>query len=434
MPTNNPLRPVPDCCAGPNSRRRFLRNTGLIAGAGMITSITGTSFMQAAFAQTGAATRVGTGGTGNVVVVLSLRGGADGLSLVVPHGDPAYALARPKIAVPTGTLLAKDSMFGLHPKFQKLLPMWTAGSFAAVNAVGLAVPNRSHFAAIEEVEDADPGSPERRGWLNRLVGLDAQESAVEAMLVGSPIVPTALYGEAPVLAVSSLDGMVLPGRKTAVNYQRRVDSLTEAYSDDETSLGRGARGALEMSEVFKDVAGGSDIPENGAVYPNGDMGSSLAQTARIIRADIGAEVITIDAGSWDMHVQLGDLDGGLMVDAVEELATALDAFFTDLGTDGLRVTVVTISEFGRRVQENANSGLDHGWGNVMLLLGAGVIGGQYYGTWPGLAAGTLVDGDLKVTNDYRSVLAEVVDTRFNADVSKVFPGFSPDPIGVMSAA
>jgi len=164
--------PAASCCDFDRSRRNFLRNLGLLAGVGVITSTTGASFMQAAFASTGAAS--------NVLLVLSLRGGADGLSLVVPHGDSAYATARPSLAVPSSTLLAKDDMFGLHPKFAPLLPMWMAGSFAAVNAVGLATPNRSHFAAMEAIEDADAGSVERRGWLNRLVGLDQVESPVHA--------------------------------------------------------------------------------------------------------------------------------------------------------------------------------------------------------------------------------------------------------------
>ena len=428
------VQPVPACCSGKSSRRRFLRNSGLLAGAGVITSTIGTSFMQVARASTGVGTRLGTGGAGNVMLVLSMRGGADGLSMVVPWSDPAYEFARPNLAIPAGTLLAKDSTFGLHPKFAPLLPMWNDGSFTAVNAVGLPVPNRSHFAAIEEIEDADPGSEERRGWLNRLVGLDAQESAVEAMLIGSPIVTTSLYGSSPVLAVSNIDDMVLPGRKSDVAYERRVASLTEAWSDDSTALGRGAYAALEMSEVFSDVAGSPGDPLHGAIYPKGDLGAALADAARLVRADIGAEVITIDAGAWDMHVQVGTLDDGLMTKSIEELALGLAAFFTDLGADASRVTVVTISEFGRRVAENANNGLDHGWGNVMFLLGAGVIGGRYLGDRPGLGTGVLFDGDLPVTNDYRSVLAEVVATRFGADVSKVFPGFQPELIGAMSAA
>ena len=426
MTTTRHPNPAASCCDFDRSRRNFLRNLGLLAGVGVITSTTGASFMQAAFASTGAAS--------NVLLVLSLRGGADGLSLVVPHGDIAYAAARPKLAVPSSTLLARDAMFGLHPKFAPLMPMWSAGSFAAVNAVGLAAPNRSHFAAMEAIEDADAGSVERRGWLNRLVGLDLDESPVEGAQIGSAIVPTSLYGASPVLAMADIDDMSLPGRDSPTGYARRVASLTEAWAEDSTSLGRGARAALDMSDVFADVAGQPSEPLNGAVYPGGDLGKSLGDAARLVRADIGAEVITVDAGAWDMHVGVGGVDAGLLTTAVEELALALNAFFTDLGSLGSRVTVVTISEFGRRVAENANNGLDHGWGNVMLLLGAGVRGGRYHGTWPGLGDGKLVDGDLAVTNDYRSVLAEVVSSRFGADVSKVFPGFRPTPIGAMAAA
>lgn len=423
MTTTHSASATASCCGVDRSRRAFLRSLGLLAGVGVITSVSGTSFMQAALASPGSGA--------NVLLVLSLRGGADGLSLVVPHGDPAYAPARPRLAVPRSALLGQDAMFGLHPKFAPLLPMWTAGTFGAVTAVGLATPNRSHFAAMEQIEDADPGSAERRGWLNRLVGLDQPISAVEAMQVGSPIVPTSLFGVSPVLAVRQVDDMSLPGRDNPDAYARRVASIREAWSDDASSLGRGARAALDMSEVFADIADQPHQPENGAVYPPGDLGASLADVARIVRADIGAEVITVDAGSWDMHVGVGDLEHGLMIDAVEELALALKALFTDLGAAGSRVTVVTVSEFGRRVGENASNGLDHGWGQVMLLLGAGVRGGRYHGTWPGLASGRLVDGDLAVTNDYRSVLAEVVRSRFAVDVSKVFPGFRPKPIGVM---
>ena len=115
------------------------------------------------------------------MVVLSLRGAADGLSLVVPHADPQYYAARPRIAIPADTLLAKDGQFGLHPNLAPLLPLWTSGKLAAVHATGLPAPNRSHFAAMEEVEDADPGSSARVGWLNRLIGLDADAIAAAGL-------------------------------------------------------------------------------------------------------------------------------------------------------------------------------------------------------------------------------------------------------------
>jgi uncharacterized protein (DUF1501 family) len=128
------------------SRRGLLK--GLL-GAGATTAFFGTTFTQTAFAATQPADRV--------LVVLSLRGAADGLSLVVPHGDPAYYTARPRIGIPSAALLAKDGFFGLHPSLAPLLPLWNAGKVAAVHATGLPVANRSHFAAMEQLEDADPG-------------------------------------------------------------------------------------------------------------------------------------------------------------------------------------------------------------------------------------------------------------------------------------
>ena len=134
---------------------------------------------------------------------------------------------------------------------------------------------------------------------------------------------------------------------------------------------------------------------------------------------------------WDMHANLGTLSSGRMNGNASDLATAIAAFFTDLGDRASNVTLVTISEFGRRVAENANAGLDHGWGNVMFVAGAGVKGGRHYGTWPGLQ--NTLDADLTVTTDYRSVLSEIVTKRTGASTSAVFPGFSSSPLGFISA-
>lgn len=411
-----------DCgCRGfQTSRRAFLQGAFTLAGAGVLTSVTGRAFTQVALADTGTAR--------NILVVLSLRGGADGLSLVVPHGDPNYVKARDGLLLPAGRLLAADDMFGLHPNFRPLLPMWEAGEVAAVHAVGLPKPNRSHFAAMEEIEDADPGSELRRGWLNRLIGLNERRSSLEAVQMGSPLVPVSLYGSEPVLAVGDIDDMALAGPEDPDAYERRVKSLQQVWGPAEGVLGRGGRSAIEVSEILTDIP---DLPAGEEAYPVGDLGRALAQTVRLIRAEVGTEVVAVDYGSWDMHAGLGDLDGGLMLGAVDELAQALRAFFADLGGLASRVTVVTVTEFGRRVTPNASRGLDHGYASVMLLAGAGVRGGKYYGQWPGLGPGSLVDGDLAVTRDYRSVLSEVVRSRFDVDVSQVFPDFTPEPIGVM---
>jgi uncharacterized protein (DUF1501 family) len=134
-----------------------------------------------------------------------------------------------------------------------------------------------------------------------------------------------------------------------------------------------------------------------------------------------------------MHVGLGTTEWGDMQRNAGDLASSLAAFMKDLGALTSQVTVVTVSEFGRRVVQNGAGGLDHGFGNCMLLLGGGVRGGDVHGQWPGLGTGNLVDGDLKVTRDYRSVFAEIVKARFpEVSVPAVFPDFVPEPVNAVA--
>jgi uncharacterized protein (DUF1501 family) len=173
-----------------------------------------------------------------------------------------------------------------------------------------------------------------------------------------------------------------------------------------------------------------------ASYPATDLGNALKDVARLVKANVGLRTATIDHGDWDMHEDLGAaVSGKRYYDHLNELAAALAAFAADLGPDGLRkVTLVTISEFGRRAAQNGSGGLDHGYGNAMLLLGGNVKGGKVYGRWPGLAAAQLVDGDLAVTTDYRAVIAEVLRLRCGlSDTSTVFPGVTATTLGLVAA-
>ena len=407
-----------------SSRRTFLKGVGAATGAGVLTSMVGDVFTQATF---------GAGTGGNVLVVLSLRGGSDGLSLVVPHGDAGYSAVRPTIAIPTGSLLVKDTLFGLHPEFAPLQQMWQAGSFGAVQAVGMPQPDRSHFSAMEHVEDADPGSSARVGWINRMVGLVGGGQPNEAMQLGTTMAPTSLVGPAATMAVNGLGSIALPGGSDLGFQDRTRASLHTQWDGRRTAMGKAMAATLQTTNDLAGLAQSVDPPQNGAVYPDGDLSSALKQTAKLVRADVGTQVVTVDFGSWDHHTDLGTVSGGEMQWMVKMLAEALAGFFTDLGGDAARVTVVTISEFGRSLRENGSAGAEHGYGNCMLLLGAGVKGGRVHGTWPGLGSGALVDGDLAVTNDYRSVLAEVVTKRFpTASIPSVFPGFTPQVIGTMA--
>ena len=409
-----------DCCA----EFAALSRRGLFRGAfavGASTTVFGSAVVTASAASALPAP--------SVLVVLSLRGACDGLNLVVPHADPAYYAARPNIAVPSETLLAKDGFFGLHPALEPLLPFWTAGKMAAVHATGLPAPNRSHFAAMEEVEDANPGSAVRSGWLNRLIGTDVDANPLQALNLAGGVPPAALYGPQPVMSASSVGGMAIAGDDDWDKEHRRVRSLHTLWDGNTSGLGRAMKSTFGAVASFQPVKDAPDEPANGAEYPGSDLGRALSEVARVIKGDVGVGVLTVDQGNWDMHTDIGTVEWGLLVQNAGDLARSLAAFLTDLGTWGDKVTVVTISEFGRRVQENASGGTDHGYGNVMFLAGAGVKGGTYYGKWPGLS--NTLDGDLLVTTDYRSVLSEIVVSRFGVSPAAVFPGFVRAPVGVM---
>jgi uncharacterized protein (DUF1501 family) len=393
------------------SRRGLLGGAVALAGA---TTMVGGAVVTASPARAESAA--------SVLVVLSLRGGADGLSLVVPHGDPGYYAARPGIAIPWQQLLASDAYFGLHPAMTALVPLWQEGIVAAVVATGLPVANRSHFAAMEEMEDADLGSRERVGWLNRLVSGTPGTSPLQGFSAGSSTIPTSLVGPAATMSAGRVDDVELPGSD---EHGRRQKSLQVMWHREKSTLGRSMRTTFEAISGFGPARAAAD---NRGTYPGNSLGQSLSTAAQIIRGDVGVEVITVDQGDWDMHTDMGGVGGGWMRNNAEDLAEGIAAFFADLGTQRSKVTLVTLSEFGRRVVENDSGGTDHGYGNVMFVAGAGVRSG-YHGRWPGLV--NSYEADLTVTTDYRQVLADIVSRRFNASVAKVFPGLKWQSTGVM---
>jgi uncharacterized protein (DUF1501 family) len=410
----------PQCCAdyerAATSRRGFLGALAAAGAVGVTTSMFGDVVRQTSYAATRG---------GNVMVVVSFRGGIDGLGMVVPHSDEGYNKQRSGIAVPRSSLWAQDATFGLHPKLAPLKWLWDAGELAAVQAVGLPVPNRSHFSAMEAVEDADPGSSLRRGWVNRMAGIGGDASY--AVHLGDATPPTIVEGPAPTVAAGSLADiqLALGADEWGTRRRRQLDTMWAGTSG---ALGTAARSA--MSTVRSMAPVGAKAYKPAVTYPRewgyADFSDVMKDTAKLIKADIGTQVVSVDYGNWDHHDSYGVLEWGDYQRMVEGFAKVTSAFLKDLGPLRSRVTVVTISEFGRRVDQNGSGGLDHGWGNMMLVLGGGVKQSGYFGRWPGLkgADGQLLR-ELPVTTDYRSVLGEVVHKRFpGRDVTKVFPGVS----------
>jgi len=408
--------------------RRGLLGRALTAGAaGALAGLVGEGLStQVAFAAPDAAY------TGDVLVVLSLRGGFDGLSAVVPHGDPDYYRARPTISVPKARLLAGDAMFGLHPALAPLLPWWRSGDLAAVHAVGQPNPSRSHFAAMEELERAAAGTSLRTGWLDRMLGLGGATDAFNAVSLGSALAPRVLAGPSPDLSLRSVDGFVLHGDSENSPMARTLRTL---YDGAPAVLAAPAQAADSALATAANLRAAGYPPANGAAYPATALGNAMRDVARLVKAGVGLRAACVDFGDWDMHEGLGTpVTGQQMYDHLTELSLALAAFATDLGAAGLnRVTLLTVSEFGRRVQENGSRGADHGNGNAMLVLGGNVNGGRVYGRWPGLAPARLVAGDLAGTTDYRAVIGEVLRSRCGiTDVGAVFPGVKPAGFGLVA--
>lgn len=166
-------------------------------------------------------------------------------------------------------------------------------------------------------------------------------------------------------------------------------------------------------------------PSDGAVYPDSPYGKALKQIAQLIKADLGLEVACADIGDWDTHVNQGGADGEMAVN-LAEFAAGLRALYIDLSADLGRVTIVTMSEFGRRAAENGGGGTDHGHGNVMFVMGGNLTGG-IYGAWPGLQPEQLYGpGDLAITSDFRDVLAEILQKRLHSQqINQLFPEYLP---------
>ncbi len=423
MSTLSPSRPTGCPENGGLSRRGFLSALGLTAGAVAASPLLS---VRTAYAD---------GYTGDVLVTVSLRGGMDGLSLIAPLGDPDYARLRPTIAIPTSTALPTgDAMFGLHPALASLKPLWDAGTLGAVHAVASPDGSRSHFAATEELERAAPGTGIRTGWLNRVLGTRDAGSSFAGVRMGAGSPGELLAGPNPAFASSSLARFKLSQSEWVG--ERMYTALAALHEGVDSPQVPAARTTLAAVRAADAVLKADPKPRNGAVYPAGGLGSALADVARLVRSGDGLQSACVDLGDWDMHDGLGRAGTGWMAKQAGELAGALAAFAQDLGPDLSRVCLVTLSEFGRRAKENGNGGVDHGFGNAMLVMGGGVVGGRVHGRWPGLAPDALDHGDLAGTTDFRSVIGELLVKRggmSTGNLGAVFPGFRPDYLGLARA-
>src|SRR5881396_3312374 len=364
-----------------------------------------------------------------ILVCLFQRGAVDGLNMIVPHGDPIYYQERPRIAVAEKDVLDVDGYFGLHPGLAALKPLWEAKTLAAIHAIGSPDGTRSHFDAQDYLESGTPGKATPDGWLNRYCQHDRehQDTPFRAVSFG-PRLPRILAGTAPSLAIDDLQAFGLRAPQPAAR-DRLTRAFEELYAGSTTGLlSTSSREAFDAVQMLKRLDPGRYRPANGADYPRGRLGKALLEIAQLIKADIGLQVAFADVTGWDTHVNQGATEGQL-AGRLSELGEALAAFTRDVGERMRDVVVLTMSEFGRTVRENGNSGTDHGHATAMLALGGPVNGGKVLGKWPGLDPAQRFEGrDVAVTTDFRDLFGEILARHLGVtDQSAIFPGFTPDP-------
>ena len=356
------------------------------------------------------------------LVVVFLRGGMDGLSAVAPVSDPRYHDLRPTIGLDEAKALGLDATFGMHPALAALRPLYDGGRLAFVHAVGNPAASRSHFDAQSYWEAGDDGpAPDGRGWLGRYLATTSGAPGAVARGVAINVTLTPSLRGSDALLVPSVSGY---GREGLAALGR--PAFTQLYADPAVPIQRRGRDALASVDAV------GALPSTPVPGGTGTDAAAFGDLVALLAGGLGIEVATIDLGGWDTHNAMGTTDAGDMRNLLAGLGANLAGFQAALDARGLTdVTTVVMSEFGRRVQQNGSGGLDHGYGNLMAVMGAGVAGGRVVADWPGLQ--TLNQGDLDVTTDFRDVLWELVQERLgHPDPGQVFLGHAHTDLGLIA--
>lgn len=419
------------------NRRDFLKGCGAAAAA----SVAGTGMFFATPAQAAV--------SNDTIVHVFLRGGIDGLNLVVPIAGADrgfYEEARPDLqiavsgsyaALPLALASGAQTGFGLHPSATGLRDLWVDSKLAIVQSCGMPTTvTRSHFDAQLYLDLGTPGLVGTgTGWITRAWAAQAGQAAQLPVLAVNSRQPNNMLGSTSALSMGTPSDFSL--NRGAWAWQKWRDGMpvgTKGLNETLASLwngssqlegdGRRADAALRLiaSKTY------ADLP---ASWPTSDFARQLWVVAQTIRFGMGLRYAAVDLGGWDTHEGQGTAGSGYHYyqNRIAELSQALTAFYVEMaaGGEASRVTVVVQSEFGRRVRENASGGTDHGYGNPMLVLGGTVKGRRMLGTWSGLNPEILSPhfGDIPANTDFRQVLSELLIRRLgNHQLSSIFPGYS----------
>src|SRR3954452_10916814 len=398
------------------TRRRFL------AGAGMA----GVAALGSQLVTTRAAYAAAPTGTERTLVVIFLRGAADGLHVLVPNsadlGLDYLRAGRGELVPGDAGLQPLSGGWALNARLKPLYDeLWATGELAFVPAISTPGVSRSHFQAQQHLERGGSDAA-TSGWVDRVLTKLGPGTTFRAVSEGDST-PMSLAGSEASITLTSVENFAFPG----------WDGIRDASQAAVLKLYRGMSGSLGEDVPNTIAALGTAAQIQAAMgntpdYPGGEFGRALKDLAGILKAEVGMQVATVDVGGWDTHTdEVNQLNGQL-----DDAAAALTAFLADLGpTRRSRVTVAVMTEFGRRVPMNDSGGTDHGHGSVMWLLGGGLAASGVVGKWSKLSAATLDSGDVPGWNNPFDVLGELVQKRLGAgSLTGVFPDYTPAPLNL----
>lgn len=436
------------------TRREFLRATAL----GSAVTWTIPTFLAHTFSALQAdaadkATQITTGRDGTILVVLQMAGGNDGLNTLVPYSNDHYGRVRSRLRISPKEVLKINDAVGFHPELSGFKSLYDDGHLCAIQGIGYPNPNRSHFRSTEIWHTAsDSNKNEQYGWIGRYfdnscsgcdptIGINIGRQMPQAFAAKRPIgislqTPESYrfmtndrsgQGEMDTTEQSyrklnAVDDQTEMTQATALNSGGTIESVSGPTIHHGSVLDFIERTALDAQLSSDQIRAIGSKVSNKATYPGGQLANSLKLVARLIGGGLPTRIYYVSQGGYDTHSnQLGAQNRLL-----NELGDSVKAFLQDIKAQGNldRVLVMTFSEFGRRVHENASGGTDHGAASVMFLAGSKLKAGLV-GKYPSLAPGDLVNGDLKYTTDFRSVYASVLDnwlkTRSSPILGRQFP-------------
>ena len=359
-------------------------------------------------------------GNDHVLVVVELAGGNDGLNTFVPYEDRLYYKNRPKLGINKNEAIRLTDQLGLHPRMSAFGDMYKEGRLAVVQGVGYPEPDRSHFRSMEIWHTASTEKrPPTTGWLGRL--LEVSNAVGDEQLRGlacTGSLPQALRADrVTVPVIEQLQSLAAGEASLERRLLRKLSTAAGGPHPGVVFMRRQADAVYRTAERLKDAA---SRYRSTADYPETPVAGQLRQAAQIIAADLGVRVLFTSQDGFDTHAEQAETHAELL----GQLSEAVAAFQHDLDQQRAadRVLVLVFSEFGRRVDENASRGTDHGAANCSLVIGKPVKGGLY-GRYPSLEQ--LGDGDLLYNTDFRSVYATLLENWLGCPAEKVLQGEFP---------